>query len=81
MSYKIGYQGETKYYLVGVHSKMNNNVHPMDSAHVGVSSLWPFNTKFINICFPSGNSHININFTLILNIIYVTFTSIIIHTL
>ncbi len=80
MSYKIGYQGETKDYLVGVHSKLNNDVHPMDSVHAGVSSLWPLNTKFINICFPGGNFHININLNLTLNIIYVTFTGIIIHT-
>ncbi len=39
--YKIGYQGETKYYKVEIHAQLSHNGHPVDGAPVGVGSLWP----------------------------------------
>ncbi len=39
--YKIGYQGETKYYKVEIHAQLSHNGHPVDGAPVGAGSLWP----------------------------------------
>jgi hypothetical protein len=61
ISYRIGYQGETKINSVEVHPQLNNNRHPVDGALVGGGSLWPF-VGYISVysfvilgCHPSQN--------------------------
>ncbi len=41
ISYRIGYQGETKINSVEVHPQLSNIGHPVDGALVGAGSLWP----------------------------------------
>jgi hypothetical protein len=36
ISYRIGYQGETKYNSVEIHPQLNNNGHPVDDALAGL---------------------------------------------
>jgi hypothetical protein len=46
ISYRIGYQGETKINSVEVHPQLNNNRHLVDGALVGVAgSLWPISSS------------------------------------
>ncbi len=39
VSYRIGYQDETKYNSVEVHTQLSNNGHPVDGALVGAGLL------------------------------------------
>jgi hypothetical protein len=44
-SYRIGYQGDTKYELSNYgHPELSNNGHPVDGVLVGAGSLWPART-------------------------------------
>jgi len=40
ISYRIGYQSETKIISVEVHPQLSNNGHPVDGTLVGAGSPW-----------------------------------------